>query len=205
MKKITKKQIQEFVRGKLASSEKWATSALMLVYSNQTSDEQAVGITVEDNGVGFTGVDAEFLTSLAQQYESRGFLSPKQMTFLFKKIRKYARQVIAASDPEKLKALVRKALGTETPASEAQEPADEREASEPTAEPASFRMTAETLKEALSVHGLTPGTVFEDENRIIVISVEMLPAQGLFEEPKPALALKYDKRSGDILYKSGAE
>jgi hypothetical protein len=76
---------------------------------NQTQAEQAAEATREDNGIGFTGTDGAFLSSLAKQQLSRGSLSPKQMVFVFKKMPKYHAQVIAMSNPEQLHALVAKA------------------------------------------------------------------------------------------------
>jgi hypothetical protein len=52
--------------------------------------------------VGFTGADGEFLTSLAKQLQKKGYLSPKQMTFVFKKMPKYWKQILNISDEEKL-------------------------------------------------------------------------------------------------------
>jgi len=100
--KITKKIKDEYVKGKLATSTQWALRCLMLVYGNQTKDEQMVGITHHHNNKGFTGTDAEFMTSLAQQYEKRNSLSPKQMGHLMKRMKKYHTQVLAVTDEKKL-------------------------------------------------------------------------------------------------------
>ena len=51
---------------------------------------------------GFTGYDAEFLTSLAKQYSKRKFLSPKQISKLHKVMPKYWRQLLDVSDKNKL-------------------------------------------------------------------------------------------------------
>ena len=103
----TKKDTLAFVRSKLASDPVWATKALVRIFQeNQTNDEQVNQTTSHDNGIGFSGVDAQFLSSLAQNYLKYGRLSDKQMGFVFKKMPKYAKQVIAMSDPAKLDALV---------------------------------------------------------------------------------------------------
>lgn len=102
MKRITKKLKTEYIKSKLATSTVWALRCLMVVYGNQTSDEQLVGITHHDNKIGFTGTDANFMTSLAQQYEKRGSLSPKQMGFVMKRMKKYHKQVMAVVDEKKL-------------------------------------------------------------------------------------------------------
>lgn len=81
------------IRWRLAHDYKWAWRALTVIYANQTADEQRVGATTDHNGIGFTGVDAEFLSSLAEQLEQRGSLSPKQNLVLFKMMPKYAVQL----------------------------------------------------------------------------------------------------------------
>ena len=87
-------------REKLASNPVWAVRGLLAVYKYQTEAEKAVGSVTDNNGVGFAGVDGEFLSSLARQYQNRGSLSAKQMSFLHKKMPKYAKQLwVAAGSP----------------------------------------------------------------------------------------------------------
>ena len=107
-KKITKGAIAEFVREQLKTDERWAKHALLKIYELQTAEEQAAGYTKIYNGVGFSGVHAEIMSSLAEQLLMKGWLSPKQMLIVHKIIQKYTRQVIMISDPDKLTALVAK-------------------------------------------------------------------------------------------------
>jgi len=103
----TKKDTVQYVKNQLATNKVWALKALVRIYQeNQTADEQAAKVTSHDNGIGFSGCDAEFLSSLAEQYLRRGNLSDKQMSFVHRKMPKYARQVIAMSDASKLDAMV---------------------------------------------------------------------------------------------------
>jgi hypothetical protein len=103
----TKKDTLLFVKSKLSSDPVWALKALVRIYQeNQTNDEQVTQQTTHDNGIGFSGCDAQFLSSLAQNYLRYGRLSDKQMSFVFKKMPKYAKQVIAMSDATKLDAMV---------------------------------------------------------------------------------------------------
>ena len=107
MMTVTKKATLSYVREMLATNKAWATKALVRIYTeNQTAQEQAIEATTEDNGIGFTGADGNFLSSLARQQIEKGFLSEKQMTFVFRAMPKYARQVIAFADTEKLNAQV---------------------------------------------------------------------------------------------------
>ena len=105
--KPTQKKTISYVKQMLSTNKVWATKALVRIYQeNQTADEQMAKTTSHDNGIGFSGCDAEFLSSLAEQYLRRGNLSDKQMNFVHRKMPKYAGQVVKMSDSNKLTALV---------------------------------------------------------------------------------------------------
>ena len=105
--KITKKATTLFVKTQLGSNKTWATKALVRIFTeNQTADEQVSEITRHDNGIGFSGADGEILSSFAKQKIKKGFLSPKQMAIVFKKMPKYHKQVISMSDETKLMEMV---------------------------------------------------------------------------------------------------
>lgn len=108
MATITKAQIKEFVRNQLGSNKAWAIKGLLKIYEFQTEEEKSYEATVEHNNVGFTGTDGEILSSFARQYKQRGFLTPKQMNLLFKKMPKYWKQIIGQSDQMKLISMVQK-------------------------------------------------------------------------------------------------
>lgn len=74
-----------------------ALRALLVIYHRQTDAEQAVGATTDENGVGFTGPDAEILSSFAEFYKRTGFLSAKQLAILHRKIPKYWKQLLEAA------------------------------------------------------------------------------------------------------------
>lgn len=67
--------------------------AIVKIYEYQTADEQSSHETKEHNGVGFNGADAPIMSSFAEFYMKRGFLSPKQIMIARKKIMKYAGQL----------------------------------------------------------------------------------------------------------------
>lgn len=105
--KPTQKNTISYVKQMLSTNKVWATKALVRIYQeNQTTDEQMAKTTSHDNGIGFSGVDAAFASSLAEQYLKRGGLSDKQMGFVFKIMPKYAGQVVKMSDSNKLAAMV---------------------------------------------------------------------------------------------------
>lgn len=89
-KQITK----AYIREGLEQSDSWLLRGLMVIYSFQTEAEKVSKMTAEDNGMGFNGVDAEFLTSLAEQYKTRGFLTPKQLIHCRRKMLKYSGQLL---------------------------------------------------------------------------------------------------------------
>ena len=67
--------------------------AVVYLYNMQTVDEQNAGETVEHNGYGFNGVDANIMTSFAEFYIRAGFLTPKQLKVCRRRIKKYGGQL----------------------------------------------------------------------------------------------------------------
>jgi hypothetical protein len=59
--------------------------ALVALYERQTDQEQDSHATIVHNQQGFSGCDAEIGTSHAEFFQSRGFLTPKQMNIWLKK------------------------------------------------------------------------------------------------------------------------
>ena len=96
MTKLTK----EYIREGLEKSDSWLLRGLMVIYSFQTEAEKAMGVTQEDNGMGFNGVDAEFMTSLAEQYQARGFLTRNQIAHCRRKMLKYSGQLLKVAKGE---------------------------------------------------------------------------------------------------------
>lgn len=92
-KKVTKAELMGYLRKMLTTNEKWAKAALLRIYENQTSVEQASEDTHCDNGIGFTVGDARLLTRFAEWYKGHGWLSPKQMKWVYNKLGKYAGQL----------------------------------------------------------------------------------------------------------------
>jgi len=74
--------------------------ALIKLYNCQTEDEQGIGSTRERNGSGFNGIDAPILSSFAEFYKERGYLSPKQRNICRKKLIKYNRQLTRLANLE---------------------------------------------------------------------------------------------------------
>ena len=100
--------IKTHIKNQLATNPAWAIRALVKIYERQTADEQCSGITKEDNGVGFSGVDANILSSFATQVNNGRNLSPKQMAIVFKKMPRYWKQVASLIPADKLENMVAK-------------------------------------------------------------------------------------------------
>jgi hypothetical protein len=106
---VTRKQIST----KAESIKLWLTSAmtqtenpavrqhigraLLMVYANQTADEQREQSVKHNNGKGFSGGNAVFGSSIAEQFSRRGDLTPKQAACIAKMLRKHAKQIATAS------------------------------------------------------------------------------------------------------------
>jgi len=88
----TKKGRVESLKEVIKEKAEFQLYALVHVFNNQTADEQRSENTFHHNGIGFSGRDAEFMSSLAKQYLDRGNLSPKQRQYL-PKLARYARQI----------------------------------------------------------------------------------------------------------------
>jgi hypothetical protein len=105
--KLTKANTTTFVRQQLATKPEWAVRAMVRIFQeNQTADEQTDQLTKHDNGIGFSGTDAQFLSSLAKQFIAKDYLSEKQVAFVLKKMPKYVKQVITMSNKAQLDAMV---------------------------------------------------------------------------------------------------
>lgn len=99
---ITKKAKIEFIKEMLRTSSAWQLRALTVIYDRQTPMEKATESTEEDNNIGFSGAHAEICSSFAMQYQSRGSLSPKQMSILAKIMPRYWKQILSVTDDTKL-------------------------------------------------------------------------------------------------------
>ena len=95
-------KVQEYIKNQLATNQAWAIRALVKVYTLQTLDEQASDRTSHNNGIGFSGVDANILSSFAKQVNAGRNLSPKQMTILYKKMPRYHKQVASFIHADKM-------------------------------------------------------------------------------------------------------
>ena len=85
------------IRTAIVSNNRALYKALLIIYENQTSEEKSAQTTIEDNEVGFSGVDARLLSSFAAYLQRWGDLTERQLVHARKKMPKYARQILDLS------------------------------------------------------------------------------------------------------------
>lgn len=96
--KMTIEAKKQWVNSKLDASQKNVELALLAIFKRQTADEQAAGSTAYSNGMGFSGADAEFGTSLAKAILKYGKLTPGQAPYARRIIGKYWKQLIEVAE-----------------------------------------------------------------------------------------------------------
>ncbi len=93
---MTKKEAQDSrtspIRVALERSDKFVERCLVALYARQTNTEQQTESTTDSNGIGFSGVDAKFGSSLAQQIMRNKYGKPEGERLTFKQV-KYARRM----------------------------------------------------------------------------------------------------------------
>lgn len=88
-----KDRIKRGLTAETGAGARFRERALLALYEKQTREEQDAEQTIDHNGVGFNGVDAELLTSFAKQLQGGRFMTPKQDEWLRQKMPKYASQL----------------------------------------------------------------------------------------------------------------
>ncbi len=102
---LTNKQREIFIKSMIAIDDRWALRALIVVYDNQTSDEQRGRYVDRMNGVGFTKSDARLMSVFAQLYKDKG-LTENQILQVKLRMPKYWKQILAVSNIVKLDQLI---------------------------------------------------------------------------------------------------
>lgn len=91
---------KEEIKGLIETRDDAVVRGMLRIYGLQTESEQVFGDTHESNGVGFSGVDGEIMSSFTEFYNKAGFLSKKQMVIARKKMLKYAGQLTKIANNE---------------------------------------------------------------------------------------------------------
>ena len=99
----TQKYTKESIQALLQRSDSAVIRAVQAIYKYQTHAEKEIGHTIEHNGIGFNGIDSEFLSSIAEQIECGRYLSDKQIDVSRKMIKKYWKQLKLIADKRESK------------------------------------------------------------------------------------------------------
>ena len=83
----------EQIKFAVSNNGKIATQALMLLWQNQTPIERRIGISLENNFVGFDAMDDSFMSECAETIECDVELNTKQIARLKRTLPKYANQL----------------------------------------------------------------------------------------------------------------
>lgn len=93
----TQKEWRENLQELLRTNDQAVLRAIWVIYARQTVEEQIYGVSTEENGQGFSKVDAQFFTELVVLMKHGRELSPRQMAIARNKITKYWRQLMEVS------------------------------------------------------------------------------------------------------------
>ena len=86
-------QIKREIYDRIENDNGYAIASLLHIYSFQLEDEKADQYTKYKNSQGFNGTDAGFMSSLANQYAKKGFLSDRQINAMKRNLKKYWGQI----------------------------------------------------------------------------------------------------------------
>lgn len=95
-----KKWTNEEIKALLLNNDVMVVKSVVKLYQLQTIDEQKSGETNHKNSVGFNGIDSRFLSSCARFAMQTGYLSPKQIAIVRRKIIKYTGQITKIANGE---------------------------------------------------------------------------------------------------------
>ena len=91
---------KEEIRSKLETSQVWLERAVIAIYDRQTYDEQQIHETREQNGRGFSGFDANYLTYIAKWINNGKHLDGKHLSKTRQKMLKYSGQLVRIANQE---------------------------------------------------------------------------------------------------------
>jgi hypothetical protein len=95
---VTQKEMQLWLKEKLATKDSWAKRALLRIYEKQTELEKKTLTTIDGNDVGFNSVDAPTLSKIHRKMTEGRELNEVDLCVLKTKICRYAKQILANSD-----------------------------------------------------------------------------------------------------------
>ena len=85
----SKEELKELIK----ESDEWVIGALITLYHLQDEDEKWTKSTRKLNSVGFNALDAKDMTSIAEFYLKRNYLTKNQINYVRKTMYKYCGQL----------------------------------------------------------------------------------------------------------------
>jgi len=89
---------KEEIKLLLETNDEMVARSVKTLYEFQTTEEQIEKTTSANNGVGFNGHDAEFMSNIAEWLLSGRTLTHKQLNIARKKIIKYSNQLASIAN-----------------------------------------------------------------------------------------------------------
>jgi len=86
------------IKDLLKRDDRAVMRGLIVITSFQTAHERETHKTLELNDLGWNMIDADFMTSLAEQVKARQWLSAKQMNAARARLMKYAGQLVRVAN-----------------------------------------------------------------------------------------------------------
>lgn len=84
---------KELIKYKLNTDSRWVEKSILLLFENQTNDEQNSGNTLVHNNIGFNGIDGRYLSYCAKWLLRGNHLSEKHLNKCKNKLQKYWKQI----------------------------------------------------------------------------------------------------------------
>ena len=93
----TDKEWKMYLQSLVKTNEKALLKAIVLIYDNQTPEEQQNGESIEDNDIGFTKYDAKELGDIAKKIKNGKLLTAGELAKSKNKMTKYWKQLMVIS------------------------------------------------------------------------------------------------------------
>lgn len=91
---------KEEILNLLENNDKAVLRAVIRIYENQTLEEKNNKSTIDENGIGFSSVDAYFLSCMALKIKKGIRLSKEEFAITKNKIKKYSKQLTNIANEE---------------------------------------------------------------------------------------------------------
>ena len=92
-----KSQWKDYLKNLIKTNRSALYKAIIIIYDMQTEEEKYIGHSSEDNGVGFTKVDAKEMGDIAKKIKNNESLTKGEIAKSINKMQKYWKQLMIIS------------------------------------------------------------------------------------------------------------